>query len=286
MGNGVLYQSVNKFEVSMCCFSGPVEDVANTRIFARRDDGTEYLVYEMRFSSQEDLAMVLPIPVNIGSGEDAVSFISLEDYPDFFHEMDNLFPAFMTLALSDDLGEAVQAAADVLEVHQVGCFDASFVPNQRDFFRLDPRFRLPDDIWNSVAEYANYGFVVFKLGKGRNQEVHPMAFSFPTRLKEDLFFPTVHVHDKTYHDTAVFDHTLYAQAPRDIAGWKKSEWALGVKPETDEPEWKWLAGHIKPEKWDKAAQLKVVKREEFCYRRKLNDTLKNADTFVSLNHFG
>ena len=46
----------------MCCFSGPVQSVSNTRIFARNSGLTnQFLVYEMNFSAKDDLAMILPI---------------------------------------------------------------------------------------------------------------------------------------------------------------------------------------------------------------------------------
>ena len=38
----------------------------------------------MSFSAVEEVAMVLPISVTPGSGEQAVRFINFEDYPDFF----------------------------------------------------------------------------------------------------------------------------------------------------------------------------------------------------------
>ena len=75
----------------MCAFSQPV-DVSDTLIFARIEGPRQYLVYKMVFSSDEDLAMILPIPVSTGSGEDAVSFISMEDHPDFFNMLSVLFP--------------------------------------------------------------------------------------------------------------------------------------------------------------------------------------------------
>ena len=49
------------------------------------------------------------------------------------------------------------------------------------------------------------------LGKPGPEPVHPMAFLFPTRAPERLFFPTVHVHDGDVHQEAKFDHTLYCQ---------------------------------------------------------------------------
>ena len=47
----------------MCCFSQPVDLIADTNIFARASkDGKQYLVYAMTMSAKEDLAMILPIP--------------------------------------------------------------------------------------------------------------------------------------------------------------------------------------------------------------------------------
>ena len=38
-----------------------------------------------------------------------------------------------------------------------------------------------------------------------------MAFEFETRLKNEIFFPTVHIHDGEVHKREHFDHTLYLQ---------------------------------------------------------------------------
>ncbi len=58
----------------------------------------------------------------------------------------------------------------------MGSFEASFVPTRRDFSRLDQRFRLPDDVWQALLGYDDWGFAVFKLGPmSRLTGVHPMA---------------------------------------------------------------------------------------------------------------
>lgn len=85
-------------------------------------------------------------------------------------------------------------AAAPLRVHEVGSFEASFVPSLADFSRLDARFRLPDGLWEGLPIYADYGFAVFKLKAGE-RKVHPMAFEFASRDRRQLFFPTVHIHD-------------------------------------------------------------------------------------------
>src|SRR5262245_17184670 len=78
----------------MCCFSKSVQKVADTNIFARTSkDERQYLVYSMLLSAKDELAMILPIPTPKDSKEDAVKFISLEKYPEFFKDMLSGFPA-------------------------------------------------------------------------------------------------------------------------------------------------------------------------------------------------
>ena len=69
----------------MCCFSGTVKSVSDTRIFARGTaDGRQFLVYSMNLDTAADVAMVLPIPVVVGAALDAVKFIDLSVHQDFF----------------------------------------------------------------------------------------------------------------------------------------------------------------------------------------------------------
>jgi hypothetical protein len=196
----------------MCCFSRPVLDVSNTKIFARLGNGVEqFIAYAMNLSANEDLSMVLPIPVVPGSGEKAVKFINLEKYPKLFDDLWKGFPAPVSRSRGGDPFGAVPASIpQKLEVQSVGAFDASFVPTIADFSRLDERFRLPDGVWKKLPGYANFGFAVFKL-KSVHGPVHPMAFSFPSSMPQSLFFPTLHIHDGQIHAKEEFDHTLYCQ---------------------------------------------------------------------------
>lgn len=270
----------------MCLFTEEIEEVSDTRIFARMAGDTQILVYEMTFSSQEDLAMVLPIPVIAGPEEDAVHFISMEDFPDFFYWLNELFPEVIGAMEEDDL-ELLDApvAAPILEVHQVGCFEASFVPQRKDFERLDERFRLPEKVWDSFTHYEDYGFVVFKLKRGKKQEVHPMAFSFPTRQPEKLFYPTVHVHDGEFHDRAEFDHTLFAQAPVEISGWEPSEWRLGEElfEIPSDPDMRKFMGFEQKVRWSPVAELNVVELGRSCYRQTIRGMRNNDDIRIPLN---
>lgn len=201
----------------MCCFSRAIKSVSDTNIFARAGEGhSQYLVYSMTLDAKEDLAMVLPLPTRLGASEDAVRFIDLHDYTDFFKDLRAGFPEPEPQALR--LSHAPTALAPAtLKVISVGNFEASFVPTLADFDRLDPRFRLPKGAWDKLPQYRAYGFAVFKLKSGA-AVIHPMAFSFPRAEASRLFFPTVHIHDGKVHRTARFDHALYCQiesAPKD-----------------------------------------------------------------------
>jgi hypothetical protein len=209
----------------MCCFSKPVDVVADTNIFARDSkDGRQFLVYSMKFKSGEDLAMILPIPTPKASAEDAVKFISLKKYEKFFDDLRNGFPVKKDAPPPGKGGAG--GALGGLVVVEVGDFIASFVPAIKDFSRLDERFRLPEGVWEKLPQYKDFGFAVFKLKKPEKgqSKVHPMALEFPRVDKKVLFFPTVHIHDGKVSDKAQFDHSLFCQtsgaAP---ARWDESE---------------------------------------------------------------
>ncbi|MFO0695379.1 MAG: hypothetical protein U0230_17585 [Polyangiales bacterium] len=223
----------------MCCFSKPVRFVGGTRIFARRvDPSHQLLVYAMDVEFDEPLAMVLPLPVPAGVGEHDVRFLDLSNDPDFFSQLANAFPA-MWQSASRGMPVAASAPAKTLVVHEVGMYVASFVPSVADFGRLDPRFRLPRGVIEGLGVASDHGFAVFQLSpktkgllfkKAERQTIHPMAFVFPTREAEGLFFPTLHVHDGTVPERASFDHSLYCQA-EDLLGatlpWTRSQGPLG-----------------------------------------------------------
>jgi len=198
----------------MCCFSRPIVSVSDTNLFARlstEDSTSQLLVYQMRFESQEQNAMILPLPVALPSREDSVRFISLKGYDGFFRDLDRGFPVVAPRSPGRLLPTIVAPAAQ-LAVHEVGDFVASFVPTLADFRRLDPQFVIPQESWDKIPEYSDYGFAVFQL-KSLVGKPHPMAFEFTTRWPDRIFFPTVHIHDGEVHDREEFDHALYLQHP-------------------------------------------------------------------------
>jgi hypothetical protein len=248
----------------MCCFSKPVKLVADTNIFARSStDGRQYLVYSMKVDANEELAMILPIPTPKEPKEDAVRFINLEKYPKFFDEMRSGFPEPPAAHAGGGRSLSKAAPRPELKVVEVGSFIASFVPSIKDFGRLDERFRLPTDVWDSLPQYKDWAFAVFQLKKGEHK-IHPMAFEFPRRDPSKMFFPTVHIHDGTVPKQAKFDHMLFCQL-------------TGGEMVTDWEESPQLAHSF----MKKINETKgIVEASSHVYRKRMQGVLKNADTVI------
>ena len=270
----------------MCLFSQHVEKVWSTRIFARPlANARQLLVYGMSLEVADDLALILPIPVPASPPDDAVTFVDLSSRPGFFEDLSALVPVAND-ATTLEIGRGFFAAQSAsLVVHDVGDFEASFVPTPRDFDRLDARFRLPGDVFDALPSYGDWGFCVFKLRKpsgsrgsglldlfkskaskstkGKPRKVHPMAFEFPRRDASALFFPTVHVHDGAVHPTAEFDHALYCQtdpALEPLMQWERSaERGEGLPAEAQ----RW----VEPSSW--------------IYKRTLSGEHPNRDTLLT-----
>ena len=245
----------------MCCFSGTVERVSDTRIFARGMGARQLLVYAMKYAAASDLAMVLPLPVVPGAGEDGLRFIDLSRCPKFFDELAQGFRDEDTITLSAD----VSTRARTLAVHNVGSYEASFVPSPEDFGRLDERFRLPAHIWVDLSHYRDWGFAVFKLKPTALADVHPMAFEFARRDTSRLFFPTLHVHRGRFDASAGFDHELFCQAEPSL-NFHLHEWHDSPEPAS--------AFVTCPE----AARL--LDLQSPCWRVFLRGRLENRDTWV------
>ncbi len=256
----------------MCCFSvatpvgwaarlrAPKVHVSSTSIFARTiAPGVQALAYGMTIAAKRDVAMILPLPVRAGSGPAAVRFINLSAHANMFRELDALFYGPMPARKG---GFALPSLRQRLEVHAIGAFIASYVPTRGDFDRLDPRFRVPDILFDAVPDYSDYGFAVFQLAPGAST-VHPMAFTFPTRDLERLFFPCVHIHDGRWRATAKFDHALYYQHPRVVT--------LGATNDGDR------SSTVLPAR-DYATLVDAARP---MLRRELRGALPNADVWIA-----
>jgi hypothetical protein len=250
----------------MCCFSGPVKAVSNTRIFARfAKPGQQHLVYQMHVDAPAEVAMILPLPVPAGTPENALTFHNLKEYGAFFDDMNLAFPEKLTRYKAPPSLGVDSANAPQLKVEKVGNYVASFVPSLADFPRLDKQFRLPPATWDKLPLYKDWGFAVFQLEKG-DGERHAMAFTFPTR-ERTLFFPTVHIHDGEVHEEEEFDHTLYAQTPEGLhvrdRGWEESPGLAGTSVKCGETKG-------------------IVDPDAHLLRRKILGKTKNEDVFVAV----
>lgn len=264
-------------------FSGRVPAVSGTRIYAGpRDEAAsayQRIAYQMTAAVPDSLAMVLPIPTPPNPAEDAVTFVDMSSCAWFFTQLDTLFPAEQTTVMGAPLARGGFGPPQNLVVHDVGDFEASFVPSLSDFARLDERFRLPDEVWSKLPQYADWSFCVFKLKPQPGQKKglfsffssdppppprkhHPMAFDFPRRNPHEIFFPTVHVHDGEVHDTADFDHSLYVQLDGPAEGLKGWE----------------SQGRDTPRLLD--AALKFVRPERRMFRKHVKGSHPNRDIVV------
>lgn len=250
----------------MCIFSGPVERVENTSIFARimkdGDSVRQCLVYQMKLLAREAVAMVLPVPVRKGG---SLEFVDLSGYPDLF---DHLYE--LTGPRSKGRGRGVMSfgAKAPLPVEKVGGFIASFVPAVDDFDRLDPRFRVPEAAIEAVPAYRDFGFAVFQF-YARDIKPHPMAFVFdlPEDGGKQIYFPTSHVHDGTFPAEAEFDHSLYFQAHPEVSGLNK-RWPLAPSG---------LPGSVVDLK-----KARGLVDDAPCYRIPIRGYHANTDTYVAV----
>lgn len=197
----------------MCCFAQPVVEVKNTAIFARlTTDGRQFLLYSMHCKLRKENAMVLPLPVDTASPD--FQFLDMSETPELFTEIERSFVPPRPRSSDGWLG-GDEFFDDHLEVVNVGSFEASWVPSQDQFERLDPRFRISPRVWAELPHYSDYGFAVFKFRRGE-QKVHPMGLCFRTRHPDKLFYPTLHIHDGEIHPQEMFDHVLYAQTETNL----------------------------------------------------------------------
>jgi len=104
--------------------------------------------------------------------------------------------------------------------------------------------------------------------------VHPMAFSFLRRDANELFFPTVHIHDGTVHPKADFDHTLYCQPHHDHHLALGRTWQESAGP---------ASGFMQVDK-----TKGVIEADQHCYQRQLHANCpiairfsKSVDSYLS-----
>ena len=115
------------------------------------DQGRQVVVYQMRVQTAEPVAMVLPLPVAAGTGEHALEFIDLEGYAALFDDLASGFPALLAPKSRGMFQAGAVPEVPKLVVHDVGAFEASYVPSIGDFARLGVLGdRRNADVWVGV----------------------------------------------------------------------------------------------------------------------------------------
>ena len=251
----------------MCIFSRKVDEVSKTNIYGRTtSDGVQYLVYQMQFSADAEVAMILPFPAD--RTKDEPEFINLERCK-FFDKIARAFYEPVMRGGGMMKGRRTRSASRTLQVHKVGAFWGSFVPTIDDFDRLDERFRFADGTLGAMRElYSDFSFAVFKLKPGTNQKVHPMAFRFHTAQPDRVFYPTVHVHDGKVHSHERFDHSIYIQIPADRT---EREMDAARKDGTSKPSDERLTQRLSIE------DSQGILSDDYGFRMKLKGNYQNQD---------
>lgn len=271
----------------MCIFAQPVVSVTDTNIFARLlPNGWQHLVYQMKFATKQANAIILPLPVKLPSAEESLKFVSLKGYGKFFTDLNKGYPLVAAPSRGKSRSLKVDSAQPEkkIAVHHVGDFVASFVPTIADFNRLDSQFRVPQESWDKIPTYADYGFAVFQL-KTRSGRPHPMAFRFRSRLatKQNAatFFPTVHIHDGQVHARERFDHTLFLQSPEfdKVCGDYVEAWSLVTDKKTGYVRSKWNAERFCSV--EKSAG--ILDANGLVHRMQMRGKFKNTDILAHNN---
>jgi hypothetical protein len=265
---------------AVCIFSGPVRHVANTRIFARlsRNSG-QCLVYSMQYEAQQDLAMILPLPVALPAAQASIRFLNLISYSRFFDDLDSGFPQPAMPAAAGGVPPAPGSSRGFLPIEVVGDFVATFVPTLADFRRVDPQFKLPLWVWGQIPIYQDYGFAVFQLrARQAPTKVHPMALVFRTRMPKALFLPTVHIHDGKVHPTETFDHSLYVQDSRLRPSDQRN--SFGDPANMPAKEILIASRSVAKGFMDIRRTQGIVEPDEIALKRELRGVLPNKDTII------
>ena len=219
--------------------------------------------------------MVLPVPVVL-KGPANFEFLDLSKVPSLFEQFQEAWVGHGLFDCAEDTPQR-----EPIAVVQVGNFDASFLPSQSDFQRLDSRFRLDPEVLSQLPQYGDFGFAVFQLRPG-HQQVHPMGFSFHTRMPKHLFFPTVHVHDGELHDRERFDHVLFCQTKTDLEKSPHPDCLSNTQVPGSRPFGNWelsldgLGSFVE----EPSAVKSLMSLESRGYRRYLVGPWKNVDIVV------
>jgi hypothetical protein len=204
----------------MGIFSTPVRIASTFNFFARASRANpdhQFLACSFRYEAATPFTLIMPAPTPPDAPANAVRFINLSGYDEFFSDLRRGFPELThdtgKQSFTDRLREKVRDWLD-LDTTQI---EFAFFPNRTVLADMRDRWPLSDAAWAALEPYAACGLVGVKLEAGANR-LPPIAFEFPRRTPTELSFPTAH----NLTDPAAVRQALYAQTLKRSAEWRMS----------------------------------------------------------------
>jgi hypothetical protein len=213
----------------MAIFSTPVRVAGTFNFFARAHADHQFLACNFRYEAETAFTLILPLPTPPDATANAVRFINLSGYNDFFRDVRRGVPDLTRdiekQSLTDRLLEKVRDWLD-LDTTQI---ELAFFPNQQVLAEMRDRWPLSEAVWAALKPYTKFGLVGLKLEAGANR-LPPMAFEFPRGAPTELFFPTAH--NLPHSATLNLKHMLYAQTSN-----RSPVWSTSTGPGDDRRRW-------------------------------------------------
>lgn len=220
----------------MAIFSAPPRAIGPTRMFARLRGAHQLTVFQITLTVDEPTVVALPIPIRDGGAGD-VRLISMGSYPFFFADLSTAFggsPASPEPS-GDDAPRFAAAAGDV---------------------------GLPLSFLQHWPGYESYGYVAF-VAQGPAPASLLVAFSFPTRHPNNLYFPTLH----------------FAGAPAPAVDFDCEMFAQPGPNRVLDPWWQPSSG---PARGFMRRSRGIVDAYRLCFRGALQGSQPNGDRLVPL----
>lgn len=219
----------------MAIFSAPPRTIGPTRLFARLRGAHQLTVFQMTLTVDEPIIVALPVPVQPGEAG-GVRLISMGSYPFFFTDLSTAF---------GDTGASPEPSGDD---------SPRFAPNAAEA-------GLPPAFLRCWPGYASYGYVAFVAQPGEASLL--VAFSFPTRHPDTLYFPTLHFAGEAAAEVP-FDCAMFAQpGPNRVL----------------DPWWEPSSG---PARGFMRRSRGIVDAYRLCFRGQLQGAQPNGDRLVPL----
>lgn len=204
----------------MCIFTGPVDTVTNTKIFATmlggESAGTQFTCYNnvVELKNANPVAMVIGLPNPTGE-PDKINMFDMSPYPEFFDKLQSLFHAPVVYRGMKGPGLSMKnSPPKVLPVLKCGPYSYSVAPTFADLKRIDwTRFEMSPDVEKLLeSQYANNGFGFLVCLCSETGSYPTIGVTHPALANGELFLPTMHEHAGGADGSTVadWDHTIYA----------------------------------------------------------------------------